>query len=957
MGRYAVWLVVCVWAAVSAVGQALAQSPTRTTANLEALNRRAAELVRAGEYHRAAQVAEQVSAAARTRYGTRHPAYAAAIRRQGEVLTAEGRYGEAEPLLRDSVEIYQTLYGAGDRRLVLSLVYLAQLLRRTHHIDEAETLLRRAIEIQEKDPKPSDERLSSTFNILANVLRQRSNPAEAETMYRRSLELCEKANGPDHPRVATRLNNLALLLMATHRVAEAEAPLRRALAITEKAYGPEHPVVAIRLNGMARLMQATKRPGEAEKLLERSLSIVEKSYGSQHIKLGNALMALAASHAERDDWTGAAELGRRAMPILTGHGQETAANTPATEHSEEAGEESGEEQDAAAPTRDQLADRTNLFRLYAHVLYRAGTDNERTRSQAFEVAQWAIHSDAADALAQMSLRFASGAGQLGELVRERQDLTARRRADDNRLLAAIAGDSASVAQQLRTSLAMLDVQLDRIDARLANEFKEYAELSKPLPMELPAVQSMLQPSEALVLLLDVRALRTLKELTLVFVVTKDRVAWFTSKRGTRSLAQTIAALRCGLDPSLWTGGKDQDRCIELLHHDAFDENVDGQATRTLPFDLQRAYHLYRDLLAPADGLIAGKQLLVVPSGPLAALPFGVLVTEPPSTQIPQTVADYRQAAWLGIRQPITVIPSVTSLKALRLFATASRANTSYLGIGNPLLNGQQRDRQWGDYFKQQALAARDKRCSDKPARLAAAEVRGPRSIGNADPIMAGDHADIEFIRELIPLPETADELCEIGRRLGVPQSQILLGGQATETNLKDLSNTGRLKEYSIVHFATHGALAGQARGIGEPGLVLTPPASGTTDSKALDRDDGFLTASEIATLKFDAQWVILSACNSAGAAEGTHEPLSGLARAFFYAGTRALLVSHWAVDSAAAVELTTQAFAELSSDQSIGRSEALRRSMRNLVTGGTHRADAHPSVWAPFVVVGEGSLR
>jgi CHAT domain-containing protein len=104
----------------------------------------------------------------------------------------------------------------------------------------------------------------------------------------------------------------------------------------------------------------------------------------------------------------------------------------------------------------------------------------------------------------------------------------------------------------------------------------------------------------------------------------------------------------------------------------------------------------------------------------------------------------------------------------------------------------------------------------------------------------------------------------------------------------DLSEQGRLAEYAIVHFATHGALAGQVRGAAEPGLILTPPPKGTSDP-ALERDDGFLTASEIATLKLDADWVILSACNTAG--EGT-EALSGLARAFFYAGARALLVSH-----------------------------------------------------------------
>src|SRR6185369_13864988 len=154
--------------------------------------------------------------------------------------------------------------------------------------------------------------------------------------------------------------------------------------------------------------------------------------------------------------------------------------------------------------------------------------------------------------------------------------------------------------------------------------------------------------------------------------------------------------------------------------------------------------------------------------------------------------------------------------------------------------------------------------------------------------------------------------------------------------------------YRIVHFATHGALAGELTAGAEPGLILTPPAEATAD------DDGYLSASEIASLKLDADWVILSACNTAaGGSEGA-EALSGLSRAFFYAGTRALLVSHWAVDSDATVKLITKTLGTMAADKTIGRSEALRRSMVALIEKGAPH-EAHPTYWAPFVVVGEGA--
>ena len=80
---------------------------------------------------------------------------------------------------------------------------------------------------------------------------------------------------------------------------------------------------------------------------------------------------------------------------------------------------------------------------------------------------------------------------------------------------------------------------------------------------------------------------------------------------------------------------------------------------------------------------------------------------------------------------------------------------------------------------------------------------------------------------------------------------------------------------------------------------------------------------------------------------------SQASRAFFYAGARSLLVSHWAVNSDATVKLITKAVAELKADPKTGRAEALRRSMLSMIDGGKGY-EAHPALWAPFVLVGEG---
>ena len=182
--------------------------------------------------------------------------------------------------------------------------------------------------------------------------------------------------------------------------------------------------------------------------------------------------------------------------------------------------------------------------------------------------------------------------------------------------------------------------------------------------------------------------------------------------------------------------------------------------------------------------------------------------------------------------------------------------------------------------------------------------------------------------------------------LGAGPESVYLGDRAREGRLRTMDLSGT----RVVAFATHGLVAGELDALAEPALVLTPPAAASA------ADDGLLTASEVALLDLDAEWVILSACNTAsGDGRPGADALSGLAKAFFYAGTRALLVSHWPVWSEAAVPLTTRMLREASVHPERGRAQALRQSMLALMADATRPYHAHPKFWGPFVVVGEGS--
>jgi CHAT domain-containing protein len=212
----------------------------------------------------------------------------------------------------------------------------------------------------------------------------------------------------------------------------------------------------------------------------------------------------------------------------------------------------------------------------------------------------------------------------------------------------------------------------------------------------------------------------------------------------------------------------------------------------------------------------------------------------------------------------------------------------------------------------------------------------------------GTVADVaELKTALPPLPETATELKKVSAGVHGDPSDLFIGADATETRVKQ----EKLDQFRIVYFATHGLLAGEvadfAKLNAEPALVLSLPDHPT------EFDDGLLTASEVAQLKLDADWVVLSACNTASAEKPGAEALSGLARAFFYAGARSLVVSNWEVDSDSAVALMTGTFAALAADPKLSHAEALQKSMLAMINN-TQRPDwADPKYWAPFVVVGE----
>ena len=194
------------------------------------------------------------------------------------------------------------------------------------------------------------------------------------------------------------------------------------------------------------------------------------------------------------------------------------------------------------------------------------------------------------------------------------------------------------------------------------------------------------------------------------------------------------------------------------------------------------------------------------------------------------------------------------------------------------------------------------------------------------------------VARLAPLPESASEVQRIAASVGAKNAKLLTGAQATTAALRDagLANAG------IVVFATHGLLPQDLLCEDEPALALTP-------TPAPD-EDGLLKASEIATLRLDARLVVLSACNTAGEdGELGGESLSGLVRAFFFAGSRNVLATHWPIASQPTVELTTGMMAAAAKN---GDWAAALRDIKLKMLA--QKQTAHPLFWAAFSLIGAG---
>ncbi|WP_077002664.1 CHAT domain-containing protein [Variovorax sp. KK3] len=324
------------------------------------------------------------------------------------------------------------------------------------------------------------------------------------------------------------------------------------------------------------------------------------------------------------------------------------------------------------------------------------------------------------------------------------------------------------------------------------------------------------------------------------------------------------------------------------------------------FDPDAAHAIYRAVIAPIEAQLQGAATIYLSSGQLSSVPWNVLLMRP--------WTDLGSANWWASSVTPVQMPSASALVLARTRG-AQRASAPFIAFADPAFDG--------------ATASRDGavRSSVRPRAL-----RSP----------AGAVASAAY-RTLAPLPETLDEVRAIGVALNAPEQSIVHGPAAARSTVlkQDFSNA------RVVAFATHGLLPGELPGLFKPGLAMSYEGQGL--------DDSLLTIDDIIALRLNADWVVLSACNTGTTSGAAGDTMSALSRGFFASGARTLLVTQWAVESESATQLTIGLFKAYAADPALSKAQALARVQRDMMAGKLGEGYAHPYFWAPYFIAGDAA--
>ena len=917
--------------AASSIPSIFAQSVQRTARFNEAdrLKFRADDLLNAGDIEGALQLYKRAADLFRAELGERHPITLSTNNNYATALERAGRIAEAARLYERIFRIRQADLGDRNRDTINSAINYGFILNALGRTSEAEPIYAKAAEDARLVLGEDHPLTLGALNNYAAAISTLGRPERALPIYRKILQTYTATLGERDPRTLNALNNVGTALLGLKRFEEALPVLDKTQRLTREARGRTQPETLTIVSNYAFALVQLGRFEEGAKLTEEVWRTRRRVLGERHpdtlfsqnnyafiqTRLGRNARAEALieqafrNHAELFGPSHPSTLSDLASltTLLIANRKNEAALTRSRElvrrtrsrafELSQGGLGEAQQFDLEAARRRSI-ERQHADALWPSYLRAPSPVDIDLGEEAFIALQRATAGSASNAVTQAAAaRFAHHAG-LSELFEERQSLERDWALIESALVQnqGAGPQAARLRDQKREELERIEARVAQIDARLSGQAPQFFAILKQSAVDFDQMIAALGEDEAVMLIVPSRFG------TNIMTLSREYFRWERSTLKEDEVNEAVAELREGL------------------------EIAPGEAY--LPFfDLELAHRLYTQLFAPVEESIKYKsRVYLIADGALSRLPLGVLVSTAPSqgadADDPEVL---RGTDWLGDRYALVQLPSVQSLVYLRQYtARAEQAGEGdFVGFGAPVLEGAGSTR-----------SARSATLTSLDASGFVGELRG--SFGA--PLM-----DPQALRKLAALPGTRGELEQVRQALGAPESALFLDERMTEGAIR----TADLSRTRVLHLATHGFTSEESGAAAEPGLVFTPPL------EARPEDDGYLAASEVLGLDLSlAEWVILSACNTASPSGNLGETgLSGLAQAFLYAGAQSLLVSHWPVFDDIAPVLTVEMLKRVKAGTP--RAEALQAAIRE-VRGNLALEAAHPAVWAPFTLVGEG---
>jgi len=826
-----------------------------------------------GAYADARALYEQSLDIRRKTLGPDHPDVADSLNNLGALLEAQGDYDDAGPLYEQSLAIRRRTLGPDHSKVASSLHNLAMLARAQGDFAAARPLYEQSLVIKRETLGPDHPRVAASLNNLGGLLDAQGDYDAARPLYEQSLAIRRKALGPDHPRVADSLNNLAVLLAAQGDFAAARPLHEQSLAIWRRALGPDHPEVATSLGNLAILLAAQGDLDAARPLHEQSLAIRREALGSDHPDVADSLNNLAVLLKTQGNFDAARPLYDQSLAIRR--------------------KALGRDHPRVADSLDNLAallvaqgdfDGARLFQEEALAIVESRLDLLGTLSEREALAYIATMRPTLD---HWLAAHHTPAIAWTHALRFKGTIGARLRAA--RATATTDADTAAVAERLATT---------------RRELAHVALSIEPSPDRVERLAALTAESEALQRDLMSRSARYRADRMAAQATPADLCAALPPNAAIVDLLRYERDGRAHYVAFTAVAGTCEPGRIELGPAKVLEEAVvDWRAAMADPQALasridargRRLTELLWTPIATAVGEV--DQLLVVPDGPLAVIPFGAL----PTTR-----------GYLLEQLRITYLD-----RANDLLIKAQGAPTGALVVGGV------------DYDSGAVTSA----TGAKRSAVAACNEGGFAAL-------PGTHAE-------------AGAFAARWRRARKSDPFHLAGASATETAV-----SAALGGNEVAHLATHGFFAtGRCKSAlhGEgfdpmllSGLVL---AGANRPPDPLAAEDGVLTAAEVGTLDLTGTGVVvLSACETGLGEVKSGEGVLGLRRAFAISGAHTLVMSLWSVDDVATAELMDDFYTyHLRRRRPLPPVEALRQAQLARLDDQRRQNNIRPQQWAGFV--------